>query len=104
MSDVAQLRQVKPARPHLPVSWYFDPAIFELEKKLLFDWIDNGMPEGNPAELPEPATFTDGWQIPKPDLVIEMPKAFMVPARTCGTEFAAGSIIRSIGSGMRCDG
>src|SRR5215470_11583968 len=37
MSDVAQLRQVRPARPHLPVSWYFDPAIFELEKKLLFD-------------------------------------------------------------------
>ena len=37
MSDVAHLRQVRPARPHLPVAWYFDPAIFELEKKLLFD-------------------------------------------------------------------
>ena len=37
MSDVAHLRQVRPATPHLPVSWYFDPAIFELEKKLLFD-------------------------------------------------------------------
>src|SRR5438874_2033227 len=37
MSDVAHLRQVRPARPQIPVSWYFDPAIFELEKKLLFD-------------------------------------------------------------------
>jgi phenylpropionate dioxygenase-like ring-hydroxylating dioxygenase large terminal subunit len=37
MSDVAQFRQVRPASPHLPVSWYFDPAIFELEKRLLFD-------------------------------------------------------------------
>ena len=37
MSDVAQLRQVQPAKPHLPVSWYFDPALFELEKRLLFD-------------------------------------------------------------------
>src|SRR5258705_10795839 len=37
MSDVAHLRQVRPARPHLPVSWYFDPKLFELEKKLLFD-------------------------------------------------------------------
>jgi choline monooxygenase len=37
MSDVARLRQVRPASPQLPVSWYFDPAIFELEKKLLFD-------------------------------------------------------------------
>src|SRR2546427_5069938 len=37
MSDVAQLRQLRPASPQLPVSWYFDAAIFELEKKLLFD-------------------------------------------------------------------
>jgi phenylpropionate dioxygenase-like ring-hydroxylating dioxygenase large terminal subunit len=37
MSDVAQLRQVRPATPQLPVSWYFDPAIFELERKLLFE-------------------------------------------------------------------
>src|SRR3954466_10430491 len=37
MSDVVQLRQLRTAGPHLPVSWYFDPAIFELEKKHLFD-------------------------------------------------------------------
>src|ERR1044072_3766019 len=37
MSDVAHLRQGRPPGPHLPVSWYFDAAIFELEKKLLFD-------------------------------------------------------------------
>src|SRR3989442_5076785 len=37
MSDVASLRQFKSTRCHLPASWYFDPAIFELEKKLLFD-------------------------------------------------------------------
>ena len=37
MSDVAQLRQVRPSRPQLPVSWYFDPQVFALEKKLLFD-------------------------------------------------------------------
>src|SRR5574338_362489 len=37
MADVSTLRQVTPASCHLPVSWYFDPAIFELEKRLLFD-------------------------------------------------------------------
>ena len=37
MSDVASLRRIKPAPCHLPVSWYFDPKIFELEKRLLFD-------------------------------------------------------------------
>ncbi len=36
MSGLGSLRQVKPAQCQLPVSWYFDPAIFELEQKLLF--------------------------------------------------------------------
>src|SRR5688500_19999074 len=37
MSEVARLAQVRPATPQLPVSWYFDPEIFALEKRLLFD-------------------------------------------------------------------
>jgi phenylpropionate dioxygenase-like ring-hydroxylating dioxygenase large terminal subunit len=37
MADISTLRQVKPASCHLPVSWYFDPEIFALEKRLLFD-------------------------------------------------------------------
>jgi choline monooxygenase len=36
MADVAQLRLRRPSRPQLPVSWYFDPEIFEKEKRLLF--------------------------------------------------------------------
>src|SRR5260221_3865706 len=37
MADVASLRLIKPAQCQLPVSWYFDPLIFEREKRLLFD-------------------------------------------------------------------
>src|SRR3954468_18684859 len=37
MSNVARLRELKPAHCHIPMSWYFDPAIFELEKKHLFE-------------------------------------------------------------------
>src|SRR3954468_13323214 len=37
MSDFGTLRQIKPVKCHLPASWYFDPEIFALEKKLLFD-------------------------------------------------------------------
>lgn len=36
MSGVAGLRQMQPSKCQLPVSWYFDPRIFELEKRLLF--------------------------------------------------------------------
>ncbi|OGA18858.1 MAG: Rieske (2Fe-2S) protein [Betaproteobacteria bacterium RIFCSPLOWO2_02_FULL_66_14] len=37
MSDLAMSRRLAPAQCQLPVSWYFDPEIFALEKKLLFD-------------------------------------------------------------------
>jgi choline monooxygenase len=37
MADISTLARVQPATCQLPVSWYFDPKIFELEKRLLFD-------------------------------------------------------------------
>ena len=50
------------------------------EKKLVLDWIENGAPEGDPKDLPKPVEFVKGWRIPKPDLVLSMPKPFTVPA------------------------
>jgi peroxiredoxin len=64
-----------------PGKFLNDRRLPPAEKKLLFDWIENGMPAGNSADLPEPPKFTEGWQIPKPDLVIEMPRSFTVPAK-----------------------
>ena len=37
MSNLVSPPQLTPAKCQLPVSWYFDPEIFALEKKLLFD-------------------------------------------------------------------
>src|SRR5262249_20254422 len=42
-------------------------------------WADNGAPEGDAKDTPAPRTFQDGWNI-KPDMIIEMPKEFHVPA------------------------
>jgi len=44
------------------------------------EWVKQGMPQGDPAKMPKLPQFTDGWQLGKPDLVLEMPKAFEVPA------------------------
>ncbi|MBY0229009.1 MAG: hypothetical protein K2W96_07005, partial [Gemmataceae bacterium] len=57
-----------------------DPSLTAGEKKSLLEWIDGGTPEGNPADGPPPRAFPDGWTIPAPDLIVEMPKAFTVPA------------------------
>ncbi len=50
-----------------------DRSLPEAERELLRRWVKDGAPEGNPAELPEPRTFVDGWRLPvEPDLVIPM--------------------------------
>jgi hypothetical protein len=50
------------------------------EKETLVAWIDSGAAEGNPADAPAPRSWVDGWRIPKPDVVFEMPQDFNVPA------------------------
>ncbi|HEY3393883.1 MAG TPA: redoxin domain-containing protein [Lacipirellulaceae bacterium] len=58
-----------------------DASMPDSAKQLFRQWIDNGMPEGDPADLPEPLEFTEGWQIPKPDVVFKMPEPFVVAAK-----------------------
>jgi peroxiredoxin len=58
-----------------------DPRLTESEKQTLLQWIDNGAPEGDPKDLPGPVVYGEGWRIPKPDLVLSIPKPVHIPAR-----------------------
>ncbi len=59
-----------------------DPRLTAEEKDLLRRWIDYGCPEGDPADLPPPPAFADGWRIPQPDRVVFIAdEPFAVPAR-----------------------
>jgi hypothetical protein len=51
------------------------------EKEKLIAWVDSGAKEGDPADGPKPVAFPEGWRIPKPDVVFEMPEEFDVPAK-----------------------
>lgn len=44
------------------------------------EWVRLGMPKGDLTKLPPLPHFTDGWQLGSPDLVLEMPEVFEVPA------------------------
>jgi hypothetical protein len=57
-----------------------DPSLTPAEKAALVAWVDEGAPEGNLSDAPKPKTYVEGWRIPKPDVVFEMPTAFDVPA------------------------
>jgi hypothetical protein len=47
------------------------------------EWVDNGAPEGNPAEMPPPRTFASNktWFIGEPDLIATTDKDFTMYAR-----------------------
>ncbi|HEX5222281.1 MAG TPA: hypothetical protein VFZ59_22200 [Verrucomicrobiae bacterium] len=69
--------------------WKAEPVSFAYrdERRLKADeialiqaWVKQGMPEGNAAEKVEPPKFASGWQLGEPDLVVEMPAAYHVPA------------------------
>jgi hypothetical protein len=43
-------------------------------------WVDGGMPEGKAALTPAAPSFPSGWQLGPPDLIVELPVAWTVPA------------------------
>jgi len=57
-----------------------DRRLTEVEKNILIQWSDGGAPEGDPTALPPAPSFTEGWQIGIPDIVLEIPEVFNVPA------------------------
>ncbi len=46
----------------------------------LKSWAEGGAPEGDVKDKPKLPEFPSGWQLGKPDMLIEMPVAFNVPA------------------------
>jgi len=62
--------------------WHANPAygrfanenlLSDKDKELIYAWVAAGCPEGNPAELPPPPKFTEGWLLERrPDKVVYM--------------------------------
>ncbi len=61
--------------------WFADPAYghFANDARLsakeiatIQAWADGGAPEGNPKDLPPAPKFIDGWQLGKPDIVVDI--------------------------------
>ena len=50
------------------------------ELDIIQRWVDAGAPEGEPADLPPPPSFPNGWQLGEPDVVVSMSEPFIVPA------------------------
>lgn len=70
--------------------WFADPqvgkfandrSLSQAEIDTLVHWVDAGAPSGNPKDGPAPLSFTEGWTIGKPDLILDTGVDFQVPAK-----------------------
>jgi hypothetical protein len=69
--------------------WFADPSIghFANDRSLpqhdistVIAWVNAGSPEGDPKDMPPPVEWLEGWGIPKPDVVFQLPRPFPIPA------------------------
>src|SRR5207244_382725 len=67
------------ADPHYG-TWKDDRSLTDTQIDTIAKWVDAGAPKGDDKDLPPPPTFADGWSHGQPDVVIEMPVDFDIPA------------------------
>jgi len=81
MKEAVRLKKMPPwfADPHYG-KFSNDRSIAPKDADVLAAWADAGAPEGDPRDLPPALHFVDGWSIPKPDVVYELPRAYPIPA------------------------
>ncbi len=82
IADVVEERRMPP--------WHADPrhgqfandrSLSARQRATVLAWVEQGTPLGDPARLPSPARFADGWNIGTPDVVIDLPAPYTVPAQ-----------------------
>ena len=70
--------------------WHADPrhgqfqndrSLTPRQRATLLAWVEQGTPLGDPAKMPPAATFPKGWTIGTPDVVIEIPEPYVIPAQ-----------------------
>jgi hypothetical protein len=57
-----------------------DRTLSQADINTIVGWVDTGAKPGDKGDALPPVEFTDGWAIPKPDVVLDMGMDFDIPA------------------------
>jgi hypothetical protein len=58
-----------------------DPSLTQQELDAIVAWANAGAPAGNPEDAPPLRNWPQGWTIPEPGAVVQMPKPAVLPAQ-----------------------
>lgn len=77
---MTQTRQMPPWKPTDGCGDFADVRRLSQDQiDTIGQWVDQGAPEGNPAQLPEPLDFGSGWTLGPPDVIFSEPQPFTPP-------------------------
>ncbi len=81
---VAEVTERRTMPPWLPVAnlpaFAGERRLSDREIAVVRQWYEQGALEGDPADLPSKPTFTDGWQLGQPDLVVTLSSPYQLAA------------------------
>jgi len=77
--DVTQRRYMPPWLPDADCGHFVGERVLSSESILTFrKWVEGGMEEGRPEDLPALPKWAEGWQLGPPDLVVTMPQPYVL--------------------------
>lgn len=83
-SVIENVTQSRFMPPWLPAPGYDDFAdnrrLPDEDLRLIKEWVEGGMPEGDPADAPKPPVYSSDWQLGAPDLILKVTSPMEVPA------------------------
>ena len=86
VADVVQSRAMPPWLPEPQALKFADEMrLSDADINHIVTWVEQGAVEGNPADLPPPPKFVEGWRLGEPDLVLKAEKPFILPAQGTDT-------------------
>lgn len=86
IAEVTAARNMPPWLPE-PQQLRFadDLRLPQAQIDLIQRWVTQGAIEGDPADLPPPPKFAQGWRLGTPDLILTAPKPLILPAQGTDT-------------------
>lgn len=81
IADVVRRRIMPPWLPDShSVNYTGQRVLSDTEIGLISQWAAEGAAEGDPSDLPPRPEWVAGWQLGRPDLIVEFPQPFILPA------------------------
>ena len=82
IAEVTLARTMPPWKPEPGHGTFLgERRMTNAEIAVIQSWASQGMMRGDAADLPPIPRFSEGWQLGAPDVVVQMPDAYVVPAQ-----------------------